>query len=123
MRRRPKYKNKRTIVNGISFPSKLEAEIYRVLMRRQEAGEIKDLRCQHPVVLQEGPPKVRISWKVDFSFTEKNTGEIAFAEAKGIETSDYKLKLKLWRKNPPAPLEIWKGTYKYPMLKERIEKE
>lgn len=117
MFKRNKYMAVRT--NGLS--SKLEAAVYNILLLRQKAGEIKDIKLQQTVVLQEGGREVRIAWKVDFSFVNKSTGGLEYVEAKGIETSDYKLKLKLWKKNPPAPLEIWKGDYRRPKLVEKIE--
>lgn len=112
-----KYKAKPT--NG--FPSKLEAAVHDVLLLREKCGEISDIKRQQQVVLQEGARDVRISWRLDFSFVEKATGQIAYAEAKGIENADYKLKLKLWRANPPARLYIYKGDYKRPKLVEVIE--
>jgi hypothetical protein len=111
-----KYGAKRT-ANG--FPSKLEEAVYNMLLLRERTGEISDVKRQQVVTLQEGDKTTRINWKVDFSFLR---GEIrCYAEAKGIETSEYILKLKMWRKLRPAPLEIWKGTYLRPVLVERIE--
>lgn len=111
---RNKYKAKRT--DG--FPSKLEAAVYQRLKERELIGAIKDIKRQQLVVLQEGGKDVRITWRVDFSFIMD--GKLCYAEAKGIETSDYKIKLKLWKKNPPALLEIWKGNYRYPRLVEVV---
>jgi hypothetical protein len=115
-RGRSKYGAVRT-ANG--FPSKLEEAVYNLLLLRERSGEIKDIKRQQTVVLQQGGKDVRIAWKVDFSF-EKN-GATHYCEAKGIETNDYVLKLKLWRKNPPAQLEIWKGTHVRPFLSEVIK--
>lgn len=103
------------------FPSKLEAAVYYLLQLREKMGEIKNIKRQQTVVLQAGAQNVRITWRLDFSFEEKKTGQTVYAEAKGIETSDYRLKLKLWRANPPALLEIYKGDYRRPKLVERIE--
>lgn len=118
---RNKYKAKPT--NG--FPSKLESAVHDILLIRQKLGEIKDIKRQQSVVLQDGPKEVRINWKVDFSFEERigNTTsfKLVYAEAKGIETMDFKIKLKLWRKKIPAPLEIYKGDYRRPKMVERIE--
>jgi len=116
-------KNKYKAVKTNGFPSKLEAKIYEMLLYRQEAQEIKDLKCQQVVVLQGGPPSLRINWKIDFSFVDCKTEQLTYVEAKGFPTDTYKLKLKLYRANPPAPLEIWSGSYKYPRLVERIEKD
>lgn len=117
-RGKSKYKAKRT---ADGFPSKLERAVFFKLKDREVLGEITDISRQSVVVLQEGDKDTRINWKVDFSFIEKATGRKCYAEAKGIETADYKLKLRLWRKLKPAPLEIWKGSWQRPFMKERIE--
>src|SRR6266705_3243735 len=101
---RSKYKAQRT--NG--FASKLESAVHDILVSRRNKGELSNIKCQQSVVLQEGPPTIRINWKVDFSY-ENLMGKTCYCEAKGIETADYKLKLKLWRAKCPARLEIWKG--------------
>lgn len=113
-----KYKALRT-ANG--FPSKLEEAVWNYLRRREILGEISEIKRQATVILQDGAADVKISWRVDFSFMNRN-GKLEYAEAKGIETGEYKLKLKLWRKNPPAALEIYKGSYQKIYLAERIEK-
>lgn len=113
---RNKYRAKRS--DG--FPSKLEKAVYDMLFSWEKLGLISDLKRQQTVVLQEGPKDQRITWRVDFSFLNEK-GERVFLEAKGIETQDYKIKKKLWKKNPPARLEIWKGNYKKPKLVEVIE--
>lgn len=102
------------------FPSKLESSVYGILQLREKAGEISDIKRQVPVILQDGPPDVKIAWRLDFSFIENSTKQIVYVEAKGIPTGEYKLKLKLWRKNPPGPLEIYMGHYSKPSLVERI---
>ena len=113
-----KYRAKPT--NG--FPSKLESAVHDVLLIRQNAGEIKDIRRQQTVVLQPGTRHTRITWRVDFSYTDIKTSETVYVEAKGIEANDYKLKLKLWRANPPGRLEIWKGDYRRPKLVEVVDR-
>jgi hypothetical protein len=102
--------------------SKLEASVYEALKIKELAGLISDLKRQQTVVLQDGPQAVRITWRVDFSYVDEKTGELTYAEAKGFETADYKLKLKMWRKNPPANLVIWKGTHRSPVVVEEIFK-
>ena len=102
-----KFKAHRINHMGRSFASKLEAALYDLLIMRERAGEIEDIRCQHTVLLGYD-----IRWKVDYSALSKETGLRVFFEAKGIETDDYKLKLKLWRNGlGKGPLEIWKGTH------------
>lgn len=41
-----KYKNVKTVVDGITFDSKKEANYYGVLKMRKLAGEIDDFQCQ-----------------------------------------------------------------------------
>lgn len=100
--------------NGMS--SKLEASVYQLLVLREKAGNISDIRQQHAVDLSCG-----IKWKVDFSFIDNETKERVFAEAKGVETERYRLCLKLWRGgHGPGRLEIWKGGYQRPQLVEIV---
>lgn len=113
--------NKYRAKSADGFGSKLESAVYGQLVLRERMGEISDIKRQQTVVLQEGKRNTRITWRIDFSFIEKHTGTIAYCEAKGFSTRDYVLKLKLYRANPPAPLEIWMGDYRRPVMRERIE--
>lgn len=101
-------------VNG--FPSKLEAAVYDLLLKRQLIGEISNIKRQQVVDLG-----FTINWKIDFSFELCDSGELIYAEAKGIETEDFKLKLKLYRHGQGKhPLEIYRGSYQSPKLTEII---
>lgn len=102
------------------FASKLEAAVYDILIERQSRGELSDIKRQQTVVLQDGPAGVRIAWKVDFSYMSAEDGRTVYVEAKGLETNDYVLKVKLWRNDPPYELEIYRGNWDRPRLVERI---
>lgn len=115
-RGRPKYKNTRVEFQGYSFPSKLERDCFLMLKAREDAGEIRDLRNQHTVHMT----KADITWRIDFSFVCSTTGVTEFAEAKGLETQDYKLKLKLYRFYGPGPLSIYKASHRGIYLAERV---
>lgn len=113
-----KYKAKPTL----GFPSKLEHAVYRKLQDREVLGLIKDIKRQQSVVLLEaGEKQNRVTWKVDFQFFNCQTNQVEYAEAKGVETGEYRLKLKLWRAHRHEALEIWKGRWTRPILTERIE--
>ena len=112
-----KFGAKRT--NG--FPSKLESAVYDMLLKRQMAGEISNIRRQHVVVLQEGSKETKINWKIDFSYTDTRTNETVFVEAKGFRTADYVLKLKMFKKLNFAAIEIWGGSHRYLKLIEKWE--
>lgn len=103
------------------FGSKLEKSVYDILKMREMTGEISDIKCQQTIVLVDGSNKVRITWKVDFSFIDNETGKLCYCEAKGVETEPYRLKKKLFRKFIPHRLEIWKGSWRRPMKAETIE--
>lgn len=116
--KRNKFRAQRT---ADGFPSRLESAVYHYLLKREEMGEIEDIKRQQTVILQDGPPDVKIQWKLDFSARYRATGETFYVEAKGIKMPEYKLKLKLWRANPPAALEIYGGSYDRIRLEEKIE--
>lgn len=70
----PKYHNVKTVINGIRFDSKKEANRYLSLMDAVRAGIITDLRLQHDFTLQEAftsPDRERnraIRYRADFSY-------------------------------------------------------
>ena len=45
--KQPKYRNKKVVIDGITFDSHKEAEYYNYLKLLEERGKIKDLKC-HP---------------------------------------------------------------------------
>lgn len=109
-------RSKYNAVRSGGFGSKLEACVHEILQNRERAGQISDIKQQDRVDLSCG-----IFWKVDFSFTDNNTGERVWCEAKGVETERYRICLKLWRGGHGAgKLEIWKGSYTNPKLVEIV---
>lgn len=97
-------------------PSKLEASVCELLILREKAGDIRNLKWQHTVRLDK-----YTKWKVDWSFESSPDWVLCFAEAKGKETTDYRRKLKMWRDGlGPSSLEIWKGAWKRPFLMEIV---
>jgi hypothetical protein len=113
-------KNKFKAKSGNGFASKLEEAVYNILLLRERAGEISDIKRQQSVVLQDGPQDERITWRIDFSFFDKQKNKTVYCEAKGVETSDYKIKLKLFKGQKIGDLEIYKGHYMSPKLVEKV---
>lgn len=116
-----KYARKKVEHAGLTFDSKLERAVYDILWLRQIAGEIKNLRCQHTITLQDGTQRERIQLRVDFSYWNIEKDREEYWEAKGFSSEVWKLKLKLFRKNPVGYLEIWGGHWKRPRLMEIID--
>ena len=98
------------------FHSKLEAAVGAILRIRERAGELKNVRRQHPVRLGEK------FWKCDFSFEHPKTGVVMFCEAKGMELAEWKWIKEMWKLVGPGRLEIWGGSYQKPFMKEILEK-
>ena len=115
--KKPKYGNRRTThPDGSRFASALECAVYCVLLMRERCGELKDIKKQHRVdMIHRKRPR---SWKVDFSATVVATGKTLWIEAKGSESNKYLVDLKAWEKDGPGDLEIWKGSWQRPYLKE-----
>ena len=105
-----KYKNTKTIVDGITFDSRKEASRYRELKILEAAGSISDLRCQEKFVLipvQREPDVIGVrggikkgkviekecSYLADFVYMED--GQQVVEDTKGFRTKDYIIKRKL----------------------------
>lgn len=114
--RRSKYGNKKVKVPGMTFDSKGEASLYGLLEMRQKAGEITNLRSQVKVYLT----RARIMYIADFAHDDPATGETSYSEYKGFETSDWRIKRRLWKFYGPAPLHIYKSLCGHPALHETI---
>lgn len=92
-----KYHAKKTVLDGIVFDSRREANRYAELKLLQRAGEIKSLRCQVPFELipsQDGERAVK--YIADFVYEEN--GKEVVEDAKGFHPKEYiiKRKLMLW---------------------------
>lgn len=93
-----KYKNKKTIINGIEFDSKKEAKRYQELLIMQTNGKITDLKLQVPYILVPafnlGKKRYRdMRYIADFVY--KQDGVEVVEDCKGYRTEIYKIKKKL----------------------------
>lgn len=94
-----KYGNRKTVVDGITFDSKAEANRYEELRALELTGVIKGLELQKPYRLckgrwENGKP-FSITYRADFVYTLD--GEIIVEDVKGYRTEAYQLKKKLMR--------------------------
>lgn len=90
-------------VKGTRFDSEMEGEYYQELLLMKRYGEIKDFSCQPKFVLQENP---KITYIADFMITDLD-GSQRVIDIKGVETSTFRVKLKLFKaKYPTLPIEI-----------------
>lgn len=112
-----KYGAKKTICSrGHEHPSGLEAAVCELLILREKAGDIRNLKYQHTIHLAYG-----IKWKCDWSFEQGPDWIPSFAEAKGKATADFRLKLRMFREGcGKGNLELWRGHFRRPYLEKII---
>jgi len=111
-----KYGARKTEIAGRSFASASEASCFQYLQALEQAGELRDLRCQVTVYLT----RAKIIYRPDFMFIDAATNRVTYAEFKGFETSDWRIKRKLWMFYGPGVLRIYKGSARRIWLHETL---
>ena len=100
-----KYGNRKTVLDGITFDSKHEAERYVELKYWERIKGIRDLQLQVPFELipaqrdEKGKVVERaVKYIADFVYYDQDGNQVV-EDAKGMKTEIYKLKKKLmlWR--------------------------
>lgn len=112
IRRKSKYGNKGTVIDGIKFSSQKEALRYVELKQLKAAGIVKDFEMQPKYVLQESFRKNGVLYRAihyiaDFRVTYSD-GRIELEDVKGrFMTEVFKIKQKLFeRRYPDLTLKI-----------------
>lgn len=111
---RSKYNAKKTVADNICFDSKAESVRYLELKIMLKKGLIKDLVLQPKFLLQDkfkynGKTIRRIEYVADFMYTT-GSGELVVEDVKGVETKDFKIKMKLF-------LKKYGDKYTYKLIK------
>lgn len=114
-----KFGAKKTVANdGIKRDSKFEASVADELDLRKKAGDILDYDSQYKVEMwaydQNGLKAMKVSHKVDFRIHHKD-GSFELYEAKGVETSDYKMRRR-WLETFWLPFNL---DHTYTVVKQR----
>lgn len=96
-----KFHSTPTIVNGIKFPSLLEANRYSQLILMRRSGEISGLKLQVEFVINQaykdavtGERMRPVIYVADFMYFDTTTKRTVVEDTKGFETSTFKNK---WR--------------------------
>lgn len=113
VKKKSKYGNAKTIIDGIEFDSMKEADYYCQLKLLKRAGEIRDFGLQQryelqPTFKKNGTTHRSITYVADFVI-ENNDGTTDVVDVKGFETQLFKVKQKLFE-------------YKYPDLQLKVIK-
>lgn len=98
--RRHKFNAKATVVDGIRFHSLAEAGRYGELKLLERAGVITDLVLQPKLVICEaatlnGKRLREIAYYADFSYFDREKGEVVYEDVKGYDTPVSKLKRRI----------------------------
>ena len=95
-----KYGNVKVVVDNIKFDSKMESNYYLYLKEQKSKNLIKDFELQPAFVLQPSFKKNnkayrKIEYKADFKIIH-NDDSISIIDIKGMETTEFKLKKKIF---------------------------
>ena len=103
-----KYHSRKTVVNGITFDSKLEADRYQQLLLLEKAGEICDLTLQMEFQIfhgyrdpETGEKEKSAFYVADFVYLDCKARKWIAEDTKGIETKEFRLKWKLVKQRYP----------------------
>ncbi len=102
MRHKHKYSAIRTEVDGIKFPSKLEAKYYNHLKLLIGCDEVIFFLRQVPFHLPGG-----VTYRVDYQVFYTD-GTVAFIDVKGLETKAFIDKKKMVEALYPVTIEVIK---------------
>lgn len=96
VRKRSKYGNKKTEVDGLVFDSQKEASRWNDLKLMERAGEIIDLKRQVNYALEINGQLI-CSYKADFTYRKTGRRELIVEDAKGYRTQIYGIKKKMMK--------------------------
>jgi hypothetical protein len=114
-KKRSKYRNEKTKVDGITFDSQAEANRYCELKALQQAGVIEWFILQPRFLLQEGFQKGTVSFGkieyiADFLICWAD-GSVTVEDVKGMRTREYRMKRQMFERRYPTlrlvEVEAW----------------
>ena len=106
--KRSKYRAVKTVVDGITFDSRAEANYYQLLKEWERRGEISDVQLQVPFPLTAGKGMLIGTYRADFVFMDSASGERRVVDVKGFDTPLSKWKRKHVRAQYGVKVEIVK---------------
>lgn len=112
-----KYKNEKAEhSSGRIFDSKLERSRYHELLLLEKEGQIRELECQVQVYLSDAD----ILYKPDFKYFDVDLDDYVHEDVKGMETSVWRIKRRLWMAYGPTVLRVLAGSIGNIKLKEEL---
>tara|TARA_R100001460_G_scaffold62506_1_gene102690 strand:- start:42 stop:365 length:324 start_codon:yes stop_codon:yes gene_type:complete len=92
--RKNKYGSIKTVVDGITFHSKKEAERYKILALLESQGKIDNLRLQPRIPLMVNGVKIG-HYVGDFEYSYSDKKVLEDVKSKATRTAVYKIKKKI----------------------------
>jgi hypothetical protein len=105
--KRSKYGARKTVLDGIKFDSKAEANYYAALKQRETAGEVYEVDLQPPFALTVNGHLVA-TYRADFQFWDSIERRTRVVDVKGFDTPVSKLKRKMVKALYGVDVEIVK---------------
>lgn len=107
-KRRSKYGAKKTVVDGITFDSKREAEVYVDLKALERAGRISGFIRQRKFELIVNGVIIG-TYRADFAFIDhEQDGRLRVIDVKGFVTKDFRRVQKIVKAAYGISIEVWK---------------
>lgn len=103
-----KFRSVKTVVDGITFDSKLEARRWNELRMLESSGAITALQRQVPFEMTVNGHSI-CTYRADFVYTLTETGERIVEDAKGVMTPEFRLKAKLMEACYGIVIQVWTG--------------
>lgn len=112
-----KYHAVKTSLDGYSFASKGESDLYCQLKLEEKAGLISDIQVQDHVYLTAA----RILYIADFKYFNIETQQHEWSEFKGLELPEWRIKRRLWLAGyGPGALRVFKKNGQRLILAETL---
>lgn len=107
-KRANKFGAKRTVVDGITFDSKREAEVYGGLKLLELAGRISGFERQRKFELVVNGEIIG-NYRCDFAFIDHDQdGRLRVIDVKGVVTRDFRRVRKIIKAAYNIEVEVWK---------------
>lgn len=115
--KKSKYGAKKTTVDGIVFDSKAES-IYYLQHKNDERMTMQEKFVLMDKFRLNGKLYREIAYKADFVFRNENNEILKVVDVKGVLTTEFKIKAKLFANRYGIPITIAKKVAKMNMFEE-----
>jgi hypothetical protein len=105
--KKSKYRNQKTVVDGITFDSKREAAYYGELKQREKAGEVYEVQLQPAFKFVHNGVLIG-TYRGDFLFYDAIAKRTRLVDVKGFATREFQKNRRLMRAFHKIEVEVVK---------------